>query len=249
MITLCRISLRALLSSAVALVPLVAGAQEDAQRPEFGGGVSIKTISNTAFSPADPESVANMARSTKGNGTVCTNITGGTCSFSSGIELPTGARVVGLDLVSCDSAAGGAAVLTLFDCVLNGTTGPCPDAATATVTSGGGCTINSAAVDLTIQNATHYYPLFVRITDNSIGVLFQSVRIRYQLQVSAPPGTATFSDVPTTHIFFPFIEALVQSGITGGCGTAPLRFCPADPVTRGQMAAFLAIALGLHFPN
>ncbi len=39
------------------------------------------------------------------------------------------------------------------------------------------------------------------------------------------------------------------AGITGGCGTAPLRFCPNDNLTRGQMAVFMSQALGLHFSN
>ena len=36
------------------------------------------------------------------------------------------------------------------------------------------------------------------------------------------------------------IQALAASGITRGCNS-PVNdpFCPADPVTRGQMAAFL----------
>ena len=44
-------------------------------------------------------------------------------------------------------------------------------------------------------------------------------------------------------------EALKASGITGGCSVSPPLFCPADPLTRGQMAVFLAKALGLHRPN
>jgi Lysyl oxidase/S-layer homology domain len=39
------------------------------------------------------------------------------------------------------------------------------------------------------------------------------------------------------------INRLAAAGITGGC--APNRFCPTAPVTRGQMASFLARALGL----
>jgi SpoIID/LytB domain protein len=39
------------------------------------------------------------------------------------------------------------------------------------------------------------------------------------------------------------IALLAKDGITGGC--APERFCPGDPVTRGQMASFLAKAAGL----
>lgn len=66
--------------------------------------------------------------------------------------------------------------------------------------------------------------------------------------MSPAPATATFpNDVPTTHAFFRFVEALAASGVTGGCG--PRSYCPDAAVTRGQMAVFLATALGLHFPN
>ena len=70
----------------------------------------------------------------------------------------------------------------------------------------------------------------------------------YRLQVSPAPATATFpNDVPTSHPFFRFVEALAAAGITGGCGTG--SYCPDAPVTRGQMAVFIANALGLHFAN
>ena len=41
------------------------------------------------------------------------------------------------------------------------------------------------------------------------------------------------------------IDALAGAGITGGCEVDPPRFCPGGLVTRGQMATFLARALGL----
>lgn len=53
----------------------------------------------------------------------------------------------------------------------------------------------------------------------------------------------SFGDVPSTHPHAPGIEWLVAEGITQGC--APELFCPADPVTRGQMATFLQRALDL----
>ena len=65
------------------------------------------------------------------------------------------------------------------------------------------------------------------------------------LPVSPAPATATFNDVPTNHPFFQFIEALSASGVTGGCNAAPPLYCPDNFVTRGQMAVFLAKALGL----
>jgi len=70
-------------------------------------------------------------------------------------------------------------------------------------------------------------------------------RLDYRLQVSLPPATATFGDVPTSDFAFAYVEALAASGITGGCGGG--NFCPDNPVTRRQMAIFLAKALGLSF--
>ena len=61
-----------------------------------------------------------------------------------------------------------------------------------------------------------------------------------------PPGTATFSDVPTTHPFFAFIERMAALGITSGCG--PTTYCPDAPVTREQMAAFMIRGLGEFSP-
>ncbi len=41
------------------------------------------------------------------------------------------------------------------------------------------------------------------------------------------------------------IDALAAVGITVGCGTDPLRYCPDSPITRAQMASFLVRALDL----
>ena len=68
------------------------------------------------------------------------------------------------------------------------------------------------------------------------------------LQVSPAPVTADFNDVPTSHPFFQFIEALYHLGITAGCQGAPPLYCPDAPLTRGQMAVFLAKGLGLQWP-
>lgn len=73
----------------------------------------------------------------------------------------------------------------------------------------------------------------------------QKLRVEWRRKVSPPPATATFDDVPTGHPFFQHVEALVASGITSGCGGD--NFCPGAPLSRGQMAAFLAKALGLHW--
>jgi hypothetical protein len=73
---------------------------------------------------------------------------------------------------------------------------------------------------------------------------FGHVEVWYRLRVFNPAGTP-FNDVPPDHPFYQFIGALASSGITAGCGGG--NFCPANPLTRGQMAVFLAKALGLHW--
>ncbi len=50
---------------------------------------------------------------------------------------------------------------------------------------------------------------------------------------------STFADVPVTHWAWKWVEAVYAAGITAGCGTSPLRFCPDASVTRGQTSIFL----------
>jgi hypothetical protein len=64
--------------------------------------------------------------------------------------------------------------------------------------------------------------------------------------ISPAPGSASFPDVGTGFWAFREIEALADSGITTGFPDGTFR--PLEPVTRAQMATFLARALGLHFP-
>ncbi len=89
--------------------------------------------------------------------------------------------------------------------------------------------------------------LHVQQGSNPTQQFFGWVEVWWKRSVSPAPGAATFNDVPTNHPFFQFIEALAASGITGGCGNG--NYCPDNPVTRGQMAVFLAKALGLHWPG
>jgi|SRR5689334_7793421 hypothetical protein len=91
--------------------------------------------------------------------------------------------------------------------------------------------------------------LIVRVVSASLPTpqVFGWVEIWWHRTVSVHSGAPTFNDVPVDHPFYQYIEALADSGITGGCGNG--NFCPGEPVTRGQMAVFLAKALGLNFPG
>ena len=105
------------------------------------------------------------------------------------------------------------------------------------------------AVPIQIDNDGASYAVLAVVhtaSDTEYDALY-NFSIKYRLQVSPDPATATFGDVPVGHVFHRYIEALAASGITAGCGSG--NFCPDAALTRGQMAVFLSIALGLHFPN
>jgi len=58
-----------------------------------------------------------------------------------------------------------------------------------------------------------------------------------------PAGTGlVFADVSLSYWADKWIEKLYADGVTSGCLTSPLRYCPDDAVTRAQMAKFLLLA-------
>ena len=158
---------------------------------------------------------------------------------------------VDMDLRLCRSWIDPDGTASAGDCSIGGTTSGAP-----------GDTVVTVQPDLTIgydgdadgdgSPEIVFYTLVVAFgtnanADYSSNLRFRGARILYRRQVSPSPSTATFSDVPTSHPFFQFVEALAASGITAGCGTG--IYCPDSPLTRGQMAVFLAKALGLHWPG
>jgi hypothetical protein len=66
------------------------------------------------------------------------------------------------------------------------------------------------------------------------------IRAMGETQYNKPPPT--FTDVPASHSAYGYIERMYALGITGGCSTSPMRYCPDSPVTRSQMAVFLCRA-------
>ena len=60
-----------------------------------------------------------------------------------------------------------------------------------------------------------------------------------------PVTDTRFGDVDGDHPHAAFIERFAALGVTEGCATAPLRYCPDRSVTRAQMASFLVRAFDL----
>jgi len=107
---------------------------------------------------------------------------------------------------------------------------------------------NTTPIDFRYAGATGD-ALVIHVQQGAFDIppVFGWVEVWWKRSVGYPYGTPSFNDVPSDHPFYDYIEALYASGITGGCGNG--NFCPDAPLTRGQMAVFLAKALGLHWPE
>ena len=84
--------------------------------------------------------------------------------------------------------------------------------------------------------------------DNSVTRAQMAVfllRAEHGTLYTPPAAVGIFGDVPTDYWAAGWIEQLRAEGVTGGCSTSPLLYCPDDPVTRAQMAKFLVLTFDL----
>jgi S-layer homology domain len=245
---------------AVCLVVVVTAATRPVMaEDEHAGALTFGTTSEVAHTvgPAEFQGIAgNLVLDVDVNrgcfGPVIMGFPALPCRYVADLRLPAGALLTSIQLDGCDTSPTEAITFTVLR--KTGTAAPVNllgTSATTGLVSQPGCTAVTAALPTpeTIDNAQNAYLVDVTINFDPAQVLvaskFAAVRAFYRLQVSPAPGTASFGDVPTSHPFFQFVEALVASGITAGCGGG--NYCPDAPLTRGQMAVFLGKALGLHF--
>ncbi len=176
-------------------------------------------------------------------------------SFSANLHLPSGAMLVSIELDYLDNSPTGEVTATLLGCDYDG------NYCTKYANTCNGSTACSGIPDtdfysyrifdltgagIQINNYYNKYLIFAGTDTNDGSTGISRISIGYKLQVSPGPATATFTDVPTSHPFFKFVEALHAAGITNGYPDG--RFGVNDPITRGQMAVFLSAALGLNWP-
>jgi hypothetical protein len=170
------------------------------------------------------------------------------------VQLPSGVEIQFLDLYYNDSDAVYNISASLHVYYGGGIlSGPPTYDILATASSSGASFYGygAAALSHTVNNHVGYdssaaqLAVIVSAPVAGSGLGFKAVDLWWMRQVSPAPSVATFSDVPTNHPQFQFIEALEASAITVGCGGG--NYCPDSPLTRGQMAVFLAKALGLYW--
>jgi hypothetical protein len=161
--------------------------------------------------------------------------------------LRAGAQLEKIEIAACDDSATDEVSLTVGSCETPGAS--C--AGIETVGTGQAETPGCGFYSKVLAPPFPYdggFPIGLTVSTGSDGTtVFSFAKLYYRLRVSPAPAVATFGDVPTDFLYFRAIEALAASGITSGCGGG--NFCPDQPVTRGEVAKFLANALGLHWPN
>jgi hypothetical protein len=165
------------------------------------------------------------------------------------VSLPPGAKVGVLALSYC-SANAGDLVVALYDNGMGGGGAGGGTLVGGPFVSAAGCQSEGIPVDYVHQyEFSHPLYLVIWFVNNAYDgtTKFNNVMIAWKRQISPAPSNATFGDVPASDFGFQFVEALAASGISGGCGGG--NYCPDSPVTRRQMAIFLAKALGLNWPN
>ena len=174
-------------------------------------------------------------------------ISGGYPALAAGVHLPSGTLVELISFGICDEDPATDIQMRFWECPLLPLTAACTP--TILLSSAGldGCDYVAAVggVPFVIDNATKTYVIEFNSFSGDATQRLDHVRLNTRLQVSPAPAVATFSDVPVGAFAFQHIEALAASGITAECGGG--NFCPDSPLTRAQMAVFLAKALGLHW--
>ena len=139
----------------------------------------------------------------------------GAAVMTASVRLPAGAVVTRVELEACDSSMTQEVRIQMF----SGTPGPpsTGEFLTGVIGTGEmeipGCVFVSAAPlpqasPVVIDNERTTYR--INASAPSANAALTAVRVFYTLQVSPAPAVATFSDVPTSHPFFRFIEALAR---------------------------------------
>jgi hypothetical protein len=254
-------------AAAVAILLAAVGASAQDRPDQFGGGEGTMTIPAEAFVglPApDGTGFSNHF----GMGPPWFPVIG-----HAPLSLPNGAEITQLCVVGYDDVWFGDVSLSLvgWEYPRAGTTTTTPSRIVATASSGMApapgmgtwCASLSAPIvvksfgDLDGNGVSGWTAYTLRgslftgphggLAPDAGPVALGSAIVVWRRTVSPAPAVASFVDVPTTHPQFRFVQALVASGITGGC--AADRFCPDASITRGQFAVFISVALGLHYPN
>ena len=214
-------------------------------RPDFGtSGTSFYTMGAAEFLPKD--SISTYATTVSPSQRYATS---SGAVFQTTPHIPGGALLTYLEFDYCDTDPNDSLSLDLSDCDYLGVCTYPPMASITTPLNQSACGVYTyldlTSLNYTMNNNSRRLLLEAYTGSGGLDKGFYGAIIGYKLQVSQPPPNPTFNDVPVADFGYQYVEALAASGITGGCGNN--NFCPDSPVTRRQMAIFIAKALGLSW--
>jgi hypothetical protein len=231
-----------------------------ARSQSYGGNDQVLTLGVSAF-----KGVQGAQAAISSDGYLYNSVDGAFSYYLSPLPLPEGASITQICLYANDSDPGAFEYAQVYLSAIKLVPG---GESPATLTIPGSSVLSSSDIgygyyctdpfsytlrgridvdgDGNLDSAVHYLSLYLPdASQNTLG--FGGVRITWKRQVSPPPATPTFGDVPASDLAFQYIEALAASGITAGCSAT--NYCPDANLTRRQMAVFLAKPLGLHWTD
>jgi hypothetical protein len=210
--------------------------------------VNYLYVSAEEFVSADPQ-VCLWTRTTNN---FWFNNGGSDMNVVAAVRLPTGALVTQVSFIYRDTAVGSDPMFFFEQYWVNPLSEGGATIASVSPTGEPGVTMALAEVDpdytIVYSNAataTTRSFLLRAVMPANIDIRLRGGIVHWYRQISPAPAVATFDDVPLGAFGFKHVEALAASGITAGCDAT--HFCPNQPITRVQMAVFLAKALGLHW--
>lgn len=98
-------------------------------------------------------------------------------------------------------------------------------------------------------DATHYCPLDNISRAQMAKFLCLSMQKNSTGSCSPSLCSGIFQDVPVGNIFCPYIEELYNRGITAGCQTSPLKYCPSNYTTRQAMSKYVCLGMEVSNPG
>jgi hypothetical protein len=144
-----------------------------------------------------------------------------------GYHNVSGTSVVGLTGTASNFTGPAGAIYTIND------------SAASYGTIGAGASVNCSSTancyEMTVSNpltrpAVHWDASFGETLNNGAPLVTRKLHVG-----------SSFTDVPTSHTFYQFVERIFHAGITTGC-LAGTTYCPDDSVFRLQMGVFIARA-------
>jgi hypothetical protein len=197
----------------------------------FGSGATATVNTDSSGVATAPNLIAN---GTAGAFTVTAAAGTNSVTFNLTLNLNTCALSPGTTLLGFDYSGGTAGITVAASGACSWAAAPDVDWITVTNSTGTG----SGAINIMVAPNTAVAPNPMPLA--RVGHILVAGTLVTVDQGATPQ---TFVDVPPTAYYFDAANLLYADGLTSGCSSQPLMFCPEDIQTRAQMAVFIVRAI------